>query len=165
MVCNCETFRAYIVSILVNDSKKIMDSLVNLSTTVKSLCCYAYHHHDTSQVSHYNPGVLVRCINLCDVRLLFRPYAMQFGELREVRESSSSYYPRLGPRFSSLDKYNIDVAHRESEHCSQYNNSCLTTNTCTICDYTVQTATVIIIDNVTLYTQDIIISLIRNVYL
>jgi len=72
MVCNCETFRAYIncFYILVNDSKKTMDSLVNLSTTVKSLCCYAYHHHDTSQVSHYNLGITVRCINLYDVRLL-----------------------------------------------------------------------------------------------
>jgi len=27
---------------------------------------------------------MLRCINLYDVRLLLRPYAMQFGELREV---------------------------------------------------------------------------------
>jgi len=31
--------------------------------------------------------ILLRCINLYDVRLLLRPYAMQFGELREVGES------------------------------------------------------------------------------
>jgi len=106
---------------------------------------------------------MLRCIMLYDVRLLFRPYAIPFGELREVRESFSSYNPGLGPRFSSLDTYNIDVASRESQHCSQYDNSCLTTNTYTICDYTVPMATVI--DNVTPYTQNTIKSLIRNVYL
>jgi len=99
---------------------------------------------------------VLRCIIPYDVRVLFRSYAMQFGELREVGESFSSYNPGLGPRFSSLDKYIINVAHIESQHCSQYNNSFLTTNTCTI---------VIIIDNVTLYTQNRIISFIRNVYL
>jgi len=79
---------------------------------------------------------------------------MQFGELREVWESISSYNPGLGPRFLSLDKYNnIDVAHRESQHSSQYNNSCLITNTCMICNYTVSTPTVILKDTVDLYTH------------
>jgi len=68
--------------------------------------------------------ILLRCIIPYDVRLLFRPYAMQFGELREVGESFSSYNPGMGPRFSSLDKYNIDVAHIQTQRCSQYNNSC-----------------------------------------
>jgi len=62
--------------------------------------------------------------------LLLRPYAMQFGELREVGESFSSYNPGLGPRFLIITKYNIAIADRNSQHCSQYNNSCLTTNTC-----------------------------------
>jgi len=43
-----------------------------------------------------------------------------FGELREVGESSSLHNPGLGPRFLSIDKYNIDVARRESQHCSQH---------------------------------------------
>jgi len=77
----------------------------------------------------------------------------------------SSYNPDLGPRFLIIIKFSIAVAHRNGQHCSQYDN-CLTANTnTTICDYTVPTATVIIIDNVTLYIQNIIISLIRNVYL
>jgi len=77
---------------------------------------------------------------LNDVRLLFRPYVMQFRELREVGESFSSYNPGLGLRFSLLDKCNIDVAVRESQHSSHYNNSCLI--------------------NLTLYTQNTIKSLI-----
>jgi len=109
---------------------------------------------------------MLRCINLYDVRLLIRPYAMQFGELREVGESFSSYDPGLRPRFLIITKYSIAVAHINSQHCSQYNN-CLTANQYvnTLCDYTVPTATVLIIDNGTLYIQHIIMSLIQNVYL
>jgi len=49
---------------------------------------------------------VLRCINLYDVRLLFRPYTMQFRELDR------------GSRL--LININIDVAHRNSQHCSQF---------------------------------------------
>jgi len=91
---------------------------------------------------------------------------MYSGDLREVGESFSSYNPGLGPRFLSIDKYNIDVAHINSQHCSHYSNSdsYLTMNTRTICNYTVPTVIVTMIDDVKLYAHSILKSSIQNVY-
>jgi len=77
---------------------------------------------------------------------------MYFGDLREVGESFSTYNPGQVPRLLSIDKC---VARRDSQHFSQYNTSCLITITRMICDYTLglPTATVIIIDNIALYTH------------
>jgi len=58
-----------------------------------------------------DPGI---GIPIYGVSLLLRPYAMQFGELREVGESYSSYNPGLGPRFLIIAKYSIAVSHRNS---------------------------------------------------
>jgi len=57
------------------------------------------------------------------------------GNCERSRTLYSSYNPGLGQRFLSFDKHTIDlgVAHIESQHRFQYNNSCLTANKCTIC--------------------------------
>jgi len=105
---------------------------------------------------------MIRCTVLYDVRVLLCSHAMYFGDLREVGESFSSYNPGLGPRFLSIGEYNIEVTHRDSQHCSQYNSSdsYLTMNTRTICNYIVPT----VIVTITVYTHTIVKSSIQNAY-
>jgi len=76
---------------------------------------------------------MLSCVIPYGVRLLFRPYAMQLGELREVRESFSSYNPGLGSR-RLISITSMSRTQKVSQHCSQYrpNNSCLTASTCNV---------------------------------